>query len=100
MHGYRCLSLIVVKIGTEARQTAEPLSGQIRAMRIYISRPKMRIALLPVPACRVLEIAIDDLEGPGERHAQPAHDLRQSSLGVLGISEVQRRLCGELIEGC
>jgi hypothetical protein len=36
-------------------------------------------ALLPVPACRVLEIAIDDLEGPGERHAQPAHDLRQSS---------------------
>src|SRR6266403_5312330 len=77
MHGYRCLSLIVVKIGTEARQTAEPLSGQIRAMRIYISENAE--ALLPVPACRVLEIAIDDLEGPGERHAQPAHDLRQSS---------------------
>jgi hypothetical protein len=53
-----------------------------------------------VPGCRILQVAIDDLEGARERHAQPAHDLRQSSLRVLGISEVQRRLCGELIEGC
>jgi len=33
--------------------------------------------LLPVPSCRVLQIAIDDLEGARERLAQPAHDFRQ-----------------------
>ncbi len=32
MHGYRCLSLTVVKIGIEARQTAEPLFSWIRAV--------------------------------------------------------------------
>jgi len=33
MHGYRCLSLTVVKIGIEAHQIAEPLFSRIRAVR-------------------------------------------------------------------
>src|SRR5258708_26580580 len=55
-------------------------------------------ALPPVLGCRVLQIVINDFEGARERHAQPARDHRQSTLGLFAISEVQRRPCGELIE--
>src|SRR6202022_3420423 len=55
-------------------------------------------ALLPVLGRRVFQIAINDLEGARERHAQPAHDRRQLLLGILAISEGKRRLYGGLFE--
>jgi hypothetical protein len=51
-----------------------------------------------VLSCRVLQRAIDDLEGARERYAQPADDLGQLTFDILVISEVERRPCGELIE--
>ena len=47
---------------------------------------------------RVLQIAVDDLEGARQCHAQSAHYLGKTALGILAISEVERRPCGELIE--
>ena len=48
--------------------------------------------------CRVLQIAINDLEGARERHAEPAHDFGQLTIGILIIGEVELRPCGQLIQ--
>jgi hypothetical protein len=69
--------------------TAPPLAQR------YISRSKMR---KPVLGLRVLQTAINDLEGACQRQAQPAYHLRQSALGFFAVGEVQRRLQGKLIE--
>ena len=100
MHGCRCLSLMVVKIGTEARQTAEPLSGQIRAMRIYISRSKMRKHCCQCRLAGFLRSPSMILKARASATLSPPTTSGNRALRVLGISEVQRRLCGELIEGC
>ena len=39
-----------------------------------------------MPGCRILQVAIDDLEGARERHAEPAHDHGQLILGIFAIS--------------
>jgi hypothetical protein len=48
--------------------------------------------------CRVLKIAINDLEGARERHAQPAHNRRQLIFGIFVIIELKRRLGGKMLE--
>ena len=47
---------------------------------------------------RVLQIAINDLEGARKRHAQSAHDQRQLVLDIFAIGERQRRLYRDMFE--
>jgi hypothetical protein len=51
-----------------------------------------------MPGRRILQVAIDDLEGARERHAEPAHDHGQLILGTFAISELKRRLYGKMLE--
>jgi hypothetical protein len=55
-------------------------------------------AFLPVLGLRVPQTAINDLEGARKRQAQPAHDLRQPSLHIVAVREIERRPCGKLVE--
>src|ERR1700726_1392024 len=84
--------------------TAPPMRPQRASVRSKYCRAVLHQqiedteALLPVLGCRVLQIAIDDLESARKRHAQAAHHLRRSALGIFAIGKVERRRCGELIE--
>ena len=42
---------------------------------------------LPVLGLRVLQVRIEDLEGAGEGHAQPAHEFGQAGFGFVAIGE-------------
>lgn len=53
---------------------------------------------LPVLGLRVLQLRIHDLEGVGERDADPARDLRKPGRGFLAVSEVERRQRCQMIE--
>src|SRR5258708_7900987 len=55
-------------------------------------------AALPVLGLRILQVAVDYLEGACECHAQPARDLGQAAFGVVAISKVQRRPRSEMVE--
>jgi hypothetical protein len=53
---------------------------------------------LPVLRLGVFQVRIEDLEGAGEGHAQPAREFGQAGFGLVAIGEIERRQGRQAIE--